>query len=135
MPGTYNGFGTSYVGATSRGTDRSFVTTEWVVVLLLPILPRRSFRVIYHGETETRQLFSQSRRREYSVLSQVPLNIPQVVVTYIIVLAQLAILAGVLWLWISIIASGVESGGIAILIGLAIWAAVLGGGTYIHKAE
>jgi len=39
------GFGTKFFGATDRQEDGSFVTTEWVILFNVPVVPLRSLRV------------------------------------------------------------------------------------------
>lgn len=50
MAFTFNGIGTTYYGNRDTGPDGSFVTTEWLVFIYLPILPIRSFRVLPTGQ-------------------------------------------------------------------------------------
>jgi len=48
---TFNGIGTKFYGSTDYGTDGSYVTTNWVVIFYLPIIPIESFRVLEEGST------------------------------------------------------------------------------------
>jgi hypothetical protein len=41
-----NGFGTKYYGKRDLGEMGSYTTTEWVVLLYIPIFPISSYRVI-----------------------------------------------------------------------------------------
>src|SRR5437868_12572761 len=45
MAFAFNGIGTKYYGEADRGLDGSYTTTEWIVILWLPLLPLRSVRV------------------------------------------------------------------------------------------
>ncbi|NJN24023.1 MAG: hypothetical protein HC810_06015 [Acaryochloridaceae cyanobacterium RL_2_7] len=45
MPFNVNGIGTTYYGRRDFRPDGSYVTTEWVIFLMLPIAPLRTFRV------------------------------------------------------------------------------------------
>ena len=45
MAWNINGFGTIYYGNCEKTSDGSYVTTEWLVILFLPILPLGSYRV------------------------------------------------------------------------------------------
>ena len=45
MPSAVQGFGTTYYGECDYATDGSYVTTEWIIAALLPVLPIRSARV------------------------------------------------------------------------------------------
>lgn len=49
MSETWNGIGTKYYGSKDQYPDSTFVTTEWVVILYIPIIPIQSFRVAYAG--------------------------------------------------------------------------------------
>src|SRR5437867_639442 len=42
---TANGVGTRFYGKSDVHTDKSYITTKWVVCLWLPILPLGSYRV------------------------------------------------------------------------------------------
>ena len=81
---TFWGIGTKLYGRGARLPDTSYVTTEWFVVLDLPILPLRSIRIL---PGKTRFLFlviASSRSFEYRVVGGVPLrsNIKQILRTY-----------------------------------------------------
>ena len=45
MPYTYKGIGTKYYGKRDLEEDGSYLTTEWVVFVYLPLIPLRSYRV------------------------------------------------------------------------------------------
>ena len=49
MPSTFNGTGTMYYGEKDIEPDKSFVTTEWIVLFFVPIIPIGSFRVLETG--------------------------------------------------------------------------------------
>ncbi len=49
MTQTTNGFGTKFYGQRDFGHNGSYITTEWIVLALIPIFPLRSFRVRYKG--------------------------------------------------------------------------------------
>ena|ERR1700694_2903986 len=46
MPFTISGIGTKLYGRRGIGPDGSYITTEWVVFLYIPVLPIRSYRVL-----------------------------------------------------------------------------------------
>lgn len=50
MPHAINGIGTMWIGKRSMEADGSYVVTEWIVLLHIPILPLRSFRVRPAGD-------------------------------------------------------------------------------------
>jgi predicted RNA-binding Zn-ribbon protein involved in translation (DUF1610 family) len=45
MPSTYNGFGTKFYGEAEHHPDGSFITTEWITALYVPLIPLRSYRL------------------------------------------------------------------------------------------
>lgn len=47
MPYAFNGIGTTFYGKRDFHADGSFLTTEWVCLLYLPIFPLQSLRVRY----------------------------------------------------------------------------------------
>jgi hypothetical protein len=90
MPFTLNGVGTRFYGDRDRRPDGSYVTTEFIVFLFIPILPLRSWRVRSTG-TEHRIVYS----AENFAVKRVPLQWGQVVNVYLGVLA-LIMMAGVM---------------------------------------
>jgi hypothetical protein len=46
VPTTIIGFGTRYLGQRDYGPDGSYVTTEFVTALYIPLIPLRSFRAV-----------------------------------------------------------------------------------------
>jgi hypothetical protein len=50
MPYTFNGCGTRYYGHQDRADDGSYVTTEWITFVYIPLVPIRSFRVLPVGK-------------------------------------------------------------------------------------
>ncbi|BET65435.1 hypothetical protein ASA1KI_03700 [Opitutales bacterium ASA1] len=46
MPFEFKGCGTQYIGERDLRPDGSFVTTEWITLLYLPLVPLRSARVV-----------------------------------------------------------------------------------------
>lgn len=57
----FNGFGTGYVGRHNPGPDGTFVLTEWVLVLFVPIIPLKSVRVLSEGDLSGVPFFYASR--------------------------------------------------------------------------
>lgn len=62
MPSTVNGIGTMFHGKDEYESDGSYITTEWITVFWIPIIPIRSLRVRYIEEGE-RGLFTISSSR------------------------------------------------------------------------
>lgn len=85
MPSSYNGIGTKYYGASDRQSDGSFVTTEWIILLDVPLIPLRSQRVTYLGESRE----GRKSTKLYNIIADVPLDKKLVLTTYILLLAPL----------------------------------------------
>ncbi|MEL7051930.1 MAG: hypothetical protein AAGM45_09095 [Cyanobacteria bacterium J06588_5] len=62
MPFTYKGIGTTYYGKRDVAEDGSYITTEWVVFVYLPILPLRSYRVRPAGSGTGAGIFYRSQQ-------------------------------------------------------------------------
>ena len=98
MPGTWNGIGTTFIGAKDRYPDNSFITTEWFVVLTFPLIPIKSRRVMFlENSVRFRRASS-----DYTVAKEVPLDLQQVLTTYFVAFASIA--SGV-WLFFTIMDS------------------------------
>ena len=85
MPSSYNGIGTKYYGAADRQSDGSFVTTEWIILLDVPLIPLRSQRVNYLGESRE----GRKSTKLYTIIAEVPLDKKLVLTTYILLMAPL----------------------------------------------
>jgi hypothetical protein len=94
MPSTIQGFGAEFRGKRDFHTDGSYVTTEWVVLAALPIVPLRSLRV---EEGRSSESFL-NWRQEYTVYEELSVNVKQVACVYIFTLFYLFWIAGVLFL-------------------------------------
>ncbi len=49
MPRVINGVGTRFYGESNWRSDASFQTTEWLVMLYVPVVPFKSLRVRHDG--------------------------------------------------------------------------------------
>lgn len=78
MPFSWNGSGTRYYGKRDREPNGSYITTEWVTIIYIPIFPIRSLKIRPTGEQLNVVLI---RSQQYRV-QKVPLNKPQVRNTY-----------------------------------------------------
>jgi len=56
MPYRINGFGTAYYGKRDRAEDGSYITTQWVTALWVPIVPLGSYRVLPIGKRNQESL-------------------------------------------------------------------------------
>ena len=91
MPSTFQGFGTTHVGESARRADGSYVTTEWVVVLLVPLIPLRSVRLRPLEYKDERSGPIVSRTLRYEVLERLPVQWGQVVKVYAALVAFVAL--------------------------------------------
>ncbi len=82
------GIGTAYYGKKDFNLqDNSYTTTEWFVLLLLPIFPLKSLRVVKLSTTQqTKYIITHSSTVSYRILSSIPLksNLSQVINTYVV---------------------------------------------------
>jgi hypothetical protein len=99
MARTFQGFGTSFVGQRDFGADGSYITTEWVVLFFVPVVPLRSFRVTKTTRTGGMNVIVHSKQSYLA--RKLPLHFKQVfcvygfVVFYIVFFVLLAMLGKV----------------------------------------
>jgi hypothetical protein len=72
------GFGTTFVGQRDFEADGSYITTEWVVLLFIPVVPLRSLRVKEAASGGNPFVSTQS----YRVYRKLPLHLKQVLCVY-----------------------------------------------------
>lgn len=94
MPYTINGCGTKYYGKRELGSDGSYITTEWIVIIYVPLIPIGSFRVLPTGKSS---FYFVGRSYEYMV-QRVPFNWIQIRNVYLTMIGIYAALSGGLWL-------------------------------------
>jgi hypothetical protein len=82
MPFTLNGCGTKYYGRREMSPDGSYITTEWIVLAYIPLIPVGSFQVLPTGESS---YYIVGRSTKYFV-KRVPFNLKQIRNTYITVI-------------------------------------------------
>lgn len=80
MAFTLNGIGTTFYGKRDFHRDGTYVTTEWIVFLYIPLIPIRSLRVKYLGPVPFRVLPGTSD--SYAIRERTALNLRQVIYTY-----------------------------------------------------
>jgi hypothetical protein len=82
MPSSIQGFGTAFVGQRDFWPDGSYVTTEWIVVLFLPLIPLRSVRV-KASPMRVRTLYvAASTHRDYVICDERRPHLKQVACVY-----------------------------------------------------
>ena len=80
---TLNGFGTKLYGKRECKLDGSFLTTKWIVLFWIPLVPLKSYRVKHAGQGQASFLPGWSRR--YLVLSEFGPDLRQAVNVYSLV--------------------------------------------------
>ena len=122
MPREVNGIGTTYYGASDRQPDGSFVTTEWFILLGVPLIPLRSLRACYLGESHRWNRTSKS----YAILGPEPLDRRLVLQAYAwwLIPIVLTILLGA--------AGAAELAGILMIVGIGFWLLVF---PSLYKAQ
>ena len=106
MPYTLNGIGSAYYGKRDFRSDGSFVTTEWLSFLYIPILPFRSLRVRYNGPVESNSLFGMSSAESYTVFERTFPNWKQVLYAYGYILFFVAWVIFIGWFFVRALMSG-----------------------------
>ena len=92
MPTLIQGFGTFYCGERDYRADGSYVTTEWIVFALVPLVPLKSLRVsenvgigrTLEDQRESKPPFYQ--KQTYLIIERTGLNVSQVLRVYAFVL-------------------------------------------------
>ena len=80
MARNWNGIGTAFYGKRDFKPDGSYVTTEWLILIWIPVLPLKSLRVLYLGKGEL-GIFTISSTC-YSVVASLPLDKKQILSIY-----------------------------------------------------
>ena len=80
MPSSFNGTGTKYYGHALPLSDGSYVVTEWITLLWIPLIPLRSKRV-WHVNYERRPWWDGRHITNFTV-APVPLYIPHLLKVY-----------------------------------------------------
>jgi len=82
-----NGFGTGIYGKRDFYPDGSFLTTKWIILFWLPIIPLKSVRLLQSGPRCTSGSFGVGWSTEYAVLTETRPNSKQVLFVYGFLLA------------------------------------------------
>ena len=77
-----NGFGTAFYGKRDFRVDGTFITTEWLMLMYIPIIPIRSFRVRYQGPGEHRWYLGLGSSDKYAVYEKRFPHLKQVLYIY-----------------------------------------------------
>ena len=94
-PNVYVGCGTIFYGATKRDSDGSFITTQWFVLLYLPVIPIQSYRVIYLGSDTSFQGAIITSTTNYSIIENLRINVKQVIQAYTLIVSFVIIAASI----------------------------------------
>lgn len=98
-PRSFNGFGTTYYGERDNHLDGSYVTTEWVILYFVPVIPLRSLRVIYRGATEPKKEWPAlpGTVHHFDIVERQKINWKQVLCVYGFALGLLGWVFAVIW--------------------------------------
>ena len=80
------GIGTAYYGKRDYNPqDESYITTEWFVLFLLPIVPLKSLRIRKMSKEEHFYGVAWSHKLTYQILGEIPKgkNLTQIIKTYL----------------------------------------------------
>ena len=96
MPTSLHGIGTGFYGKRDYQPDGSYITTEFVIFIGIPIVPLKSLRVRYGGATGI--VFPIVHSEEsYTVLATTRPNIKQVLSIYGFAAFMACWVSGVIW--------------------------------------
>jgi hypothetical protein len=95
MPANINGIGTAFYGEADYRPDHSFVTTEWIIFVMLPLVPLRFFRVVRDRAQSAYMVVADVQG--YRIVERIPLNIRQVTLTYFFTLGSFAWWSLLVW--------------------------------------
>jgi hypothetical protein len=133
MPHSVNGIGTTYFGASDRQPDNSFITTEWFILLNIPLIPLRSLRTRYLGQSRQQG----GTTKHYDILGPAPLDTRRILQTYAWLLIPAAIAGLILVVGMVIPGESVRSASATIcvsslLAGMVFWVIVF---PSLYKAQ
>lgn len=87
MPSSLNGTGTMYYGKRAVDIGGTYITTKWITVFWIPVLPLSSWRVF--PVTEEQVAIANHRLEQSFEATRVPMSWPQVANVYLLTLAGL----------------------------------------------
>ena len=96
MAFSFNGFGTTYYGKRDYRADTSYITTEWIILAFVPLIPLGSLRVIRTPRRDTNMVVYRSSK--FIVVEKLSPHLSQVLATY----GFLLLLAACIWLGVTI---------------------------------
>jgi hypothetical protein len=108
MPVSFNGLGTAYYGECDFRADGSYVTTEWIIVIFIPLLPFKSVRLIRVPSEDVNLIVFNSTG--YAIIERRPLHWGQVgrvygfallLVAYVAAYFEVPKLLGLTWEMVS----------------------------------
>lgn len=86
MTSTLNGTGTRFYGEREKDIGGTYITTKWIVVLWVPLLPLSSWRVYPLGAEQVQYIIEESSGTSQALQAvRVPLNWRQVANVYAVV--------------------------------------------------
>jgi hypothetical protein len=79
MTFTFHGIGTKFYGQRDFRSDGTYITTEWLVFLYIPVIPLRSLRVGFKGSQDIPMLW---HRESFAIYEKTYPNWKQVLYVY-----------------------------------------------------
>ncbi len=93
LPSSVSGIGTKYYGKRDVEPDGSYITTLWIIILWVPLIPLASYRILLVSGSEMHQ--------EY-VVRRVPFSYIQVAKIYGLIVLFLAVGLGLSYLLVTL---------------------------------
>ena len=123
MAYSFNGCGTMFYGQRDFRADGTYITTEWITAIYLPLIPLRSFRVRYRGPAERKVPIGFGSAESDAVLESTRPNGKQVLSVYAMIVFYISWLCLVIQVGSQLYPNGLEDQSIGFI---ALAVAVLG---------
>jgi hypothetical protein len=89
------GFGTGYRSDTSLLPDGTFITTKWITLFYVPIIPLRSYRVKYLGSSSEFHFTGFSSTSQYQIIQKIPWDTRRAIKFWLYILAIIALIMSI----------------------------------------
>ena len=89
------GFGTGFRSDTPLLQDGTFITTKWITLFYVPIIPLRSYRVKYLGSSSEFHFTGFSSTSQYQIMQKIPWDTREVIKFWLYILAIIALFIGI----------------------------------------
>jgi hypothetical protein len=89
------GFGTGFRSDTPLLPDGTFITTKWITLFYVPIIPLRSYRVKYLGSSSEFHFTGFSSTSQYHIMQKIPWDARKVTKFWLYIIAIIALFIGI----------------------------------------